>query len=345
MSHIDTLNRKLISSIDEKYPSGLTDGKMGICLYFYYLSFWKKNKEYKQVAEKLLYEISNRLSRSMDLSVETGLAGISIGISHLVTAKFVEGDINEILEDVDNRIYKHLVFLKNKELTHEKPELIHYLYYLNLRYAALSDADDKFIFKELIIKTVEMFYFNLKDSFFNENSSFSAKNYQTPFFLYVMSKVCSLNIYNKRIEKIVEEFIGSILSAIPISQANRLYLLWGILHIKSHLPNFQDKINSHIYLLKERIDVEHIINVELKNQDIYLKDGISLVYILLFSIQERFPEHKIDFCPKTIFKRIEDSEAWESLLKREYYHSKRKGLLNGFPGAVLVLSHIKKNYT
>ena len=32
MNHIDTLNGKLISSIDEKYPSNLTDGKMGLCI-------------------------------------------------------------------------------------------------------------------------------------------------------------------------------------------------------------------------------------------------------------------------------------------------------------------------
>jgi hypothetical protein len=32
---IDELNRKLISSLDEQFPIDLSNGKMGICNYFY----------------------------------------------------------------------------------------------------------------------------------------------------------------------------------------------------------------------------------------------------------------------------------------------------------------------
>ena len=344
MKQIDTLNKKIISSIDKKKSSNLTDGKMGLCIYFYHLSRWESNNGYLQVAEKLLNDVVNNLSNKSDLSVETGLAGIAVGINHLVKENFVEGDINEILEDVDSRIFKHLIFLKDNELTSRKPELIHYLYYLYLRYTELLSSDDKYIFQELIIKTVEMIYSDLKADFFNENFSFSVKSYQTPLLLYVISKICSLNIYNKRVEKIIEEFIGSILANIPLLQANRLYLLWGILHIKPYLPNSRDKINSHISFLKERIDIEYIMNEELKNQDIYMKDGLSLVYMLLFFIQEKFPEYVVDYSPQTIYNRIKNSEAWNTLLYSEYYHSIHKGLFDGFPGAILVLSHIKKHF-
>ena len=51
MDQIKTLNKKLISSIDKRYQSNLTDGKMGLCIYFYHLSRWESNSEYKQVAE------------------------------------------------------------------------------------------------------------------------------------------------------------------------------------------------------------------------------------------------------------------------------------------------------
>lgn len=109
---IDVLNSKLISSIDDKYPIGLAYGKIGICIYFYYLSRWEDNEEYRLIADKLLDKVINELSNNQDfnISVEYGLAGIAIGISHLVKEKFVRGDINEILEEVDNQIFKLLVF-------------------------------------------------------------------------------------------------------------------------------------------------------------------------------------------------------------------------------------------
>ena len=344
MNQIDILNKNLVSSVEDTFSLDLTNGKMGLCIYFYYLSRWEKKEEYQEIAEKLLNEIINRLSGRMDLSVEIGLSGISLGISHLIKEKFVEGDINEILEDVDSRIYQHLFFLKNNELIFQKQELIHYLYYLYVRYTEMSSSDDMFIFQELIIKTIEMFFNNLKADFFSEKLSFSVKNYQAPLFLYVISKICSLNFYNKRIEKIVEDFIITILSTIPLLHANRLFLLWGILHIKPYLPNYQKIINFQICLLKEKIDIEFIMNEELKNQDIYVKDGLSLVYILLCSIQEKYIENAIHLNPRTIYNRIKNSAAWEKLLKNEYYKSIHKGLLNGFPGVNLVLLHIKNHF-
>ena len=42
MVHINILNSKLLLSIEDKYPIGLFDGKMGICIYFYYLSRWEE---------------------------------------------------------------------------------------------------------------------------------------------------------------------------------------------------------------------------------------------------------------------------------------------------------------
>lgn len=62
MNNIDILNNKLISSIDDRYPIDLVYGKMGICIYLYYISRWEEKEEYKQTADKLLDEIINKLS-------------------------------------------------------------------------------------------------------------------------------------------------------------------------------------------------------------------------------------------------------------------------------------------
>jgi hypothetical protein len=143
--------------------------------------------------------------------------------------------------------------------------------------------------------------------------------------------------------KILVEFIDQILSTIPVLHANRLYLLYGLICIKPCLPGYQKEIESHISLLRENIDVEKIINIELKNQDIYIIDGISLVYILLLSIKMEYPKYEIDFSTQLFFNKIKKSEAWNTLLNREYYNYNYRGLLNGFPGVYLILLHINRH--
>jgi lantibiotic modifying enzyme len=130
MDNIDTLNNKLLSAVGEKYPIGLEYGKMGICLYFYYLSRLEDKEGYKQTADKLLDEVTNKLSKNENIGDAYILAGIAVGISHLVRENFVGGNINEILEDVDNQIFKILAFKKNEDANYPKPMLIPLLIHL-----------------------------------------------------------------------------------------------------------------------------------------------------------------------------------------------------------------------
>lgn len=344
MSQIAVLNSKLVSLVDETYPIGLATGKMGLCIYYYHLSRWEGKDELKQLAENLLDDIVNQLSDTMDVTVEVGLAGIAIGLNHLVKEKFIGGDINEILEDVDSYIFKKLAFLdyKDTEKNIPKIEYIHLLYYLYMRYIQQNNYDDKYILQELIIRIIEMFKHDLQSDFFSEHFSFSLRNFHLPFFLYTIGKIYELNIYNARITKILKEYIDQIISIYPVSHANRLYLLCGLINIKSCLPDYQKEIDSHIQLLREGIDVEHIVNNELKNLYIYLEDGVSSVYMLLFYLQQEYSAYSIDFIPQLFFDKISKSEVWNALQSSASYFHDRNGLLNGFPGAYLVLLHIKK---
>lgn len=344
MSHIDVLNNKLTTSIDDKMPIGLTSGKMGLCLYFNYLNRWLDMGKYDQVAEKLLDEVINDVSNTKDITFENGLAGIAIAISHLIKKKFLAGEINEILEEVDSCIFKKLAFLKQEEAKFSKSALLLLLYYLFIRYTEQTNYDEKYIFQELMICTIEIFQNNLSAIYFQEHFSFSAQNYQSPLFLAIFSKIYSLKIYNVRIDKIMKEIFKPILSTIPLLHANRLYLLWGLLCIRPYLPEYESEIVLSVQILIEKISIEHIMDVELKNQDVYINNGLPLVYFLLFYIKEKFSEYKIDFHPLLFFEKIKNSEAWNSLLRNEYYLYKHRGLYDGFPGAYLTMLHIKKHF-
>lgn len=346
MDQIKVLNSRLLSLVKDDYPIGLVTGKMGICIYYYYLSRWEECEEYKQIADDLLDNIICQLSDTTDVTVEAGLAGIAIGINHLVEEKFVDGNINEILEEVDNVIFKKLAFLIYKDVRKHIPkvDLIHLLYYLYIRYEGQTSSDNKFIYQELIIKTIEMLKEDLNADFFNKCFSFSLRDFYLPFFLCIVSKIYDLNIYNDRINKILEEYIIQILSIFPVSQANRLYLLCGLIYLKSCLPEYENRIESHIQLLKDNIDVDYIINEEFGNQEVYVVNGLSAVYILLFYLRKKTPIYSIDYDPQSFFARITTSNAWKVLLNRDFYFHRYTRLFDGFPGTYLVLLHIKNHF-
>ena len=347
MNQMDFFNKKLFSFAEKDYPIGLVTGKLGLCIYYFYLSRWEENDEFKQMAEKLLDDVVSQLSDTIDVTVESGLAGIAIGISHLVKEEFIEGDINEILEDMDSVIFKKLAFLIYKDTRKHIPkaDFIHLLYYLYVRYTEQTSSDNQYVFQELIIKTIEMFKEDLNADFFNEYFSFSLRDFHLPFFLYIMSKIYDLNIYNDRISKILEEYINQILSMFPLSHANRLYLLWGLTCIKPYLPGYyKNEIDSHIRLLKDSIDIDYIVNTEFGNQGIYVTNGLSSVYIFLFYLQKTNPSYSIDYDPQLFFSKISTSEAWNALLSKDFYFRRYMQLFDGFPGAYLVLLHIKRHF-
>lgn len=346
MNQIKELNNRLLSLVKNDYPIGLVTGKMGICIYYYHLSRLEESEEYRQVADGLLDDVISQLSETTDVTVESGLAGIAIGLNHLVEENFVKGNINEILEEVDNVVFKKLAFLIYRDVIKRIPkvDLIHLLYYLYIRYEKQTSFDNKFVFQELIIKTIEMFKEDLSVDFFSEYFSFSLRDFHLPSFLYIVSKIYDLNIYNERVNKILEEYIIQILSLYPVSHANRLCLLCGLINIKSCLPGYKKEIESHIQLLKDSIDVDFIINKEFGDQEIYAISGLSGVYMLLFYLQKRTPIYSIEYDPQLFFERITASEAWDSLLNKDFYFYRYTCLFDGFPSAYLVLLHIKNHF-
>ncbi|MBF0576026.1 lanthionine synthetase LanC family protein [Dysgonomonas sp. GY617] len=84
MIDTDTLNKKLIASLNSENNLGLATGKMGYCLYFYVLSRKLNNKEYQDTAEKLLDEIFDNIQMVSGIDVKNGLAGIGLGIDYLI---------------------------------------------------------------------------------------------------------------------------------------------------------------------------------------------------------------------------------------------------------------------
>ena len=159
----------------------------------------------------------------------------------------------------------------------------------------------------------------------------SRKLNKLPQFLYVVSKLYSLQFYNYRIIEVLKEIFGLIISRIPVLHSNRLFLLWSLLHLRetTGLTNWNEQIN----ILATHIDYQKIIYTELQDKDVFIRDGVAGIYLLLYSLKDLSYPIIYD---KILFRnRIKESKIW---LNEKA--SDNLGLINGLSGVILVYDSI-----
>lgn len=86
---------------------GLFHGKMGIAIFFYHYARYADISVYEDFAGELLDEIYEDIHRGISFDFENGLCGIGWGIEYLLQNKYIEGDSDEILEDIDRKIMEY----------------------------------------------------------------------------------------------------------------------------------------------------------------------------------------------------------------------------------------------
>ena len=327
---------KKIFDLKEGYPIGLADGKMGLCIYYYYIGRIFNNTDYKQKAELLIDEVFEQIKMIKILDIKNGLGGIGLGIEYLIENKYVAGDSNHILREIDNELFKNICNLDKLKNDDLYPHL-HLIYYFTVRLKKQKkNSENEHLFKETIINTVNYISDKIFRNFTDELISFKIENLSI-LSLYVLS-LC-YELHKDKICKILKEISLYALSKIPILHANRLYLLYAMakLNEKIKLKGW----NEHIKLLLQASDIEHIIENELYDE-IYFSSGLPAIYFLLSNLSKYFTSEQIHKYNKLIINKIENHPAWNMLLNDEDYLKQRKGLFSGYTGtSILLHKHYK----
>lgn len=336
---ISSLHEKLIFLLQNKsMPLGLADGKMGYCIYFYYLNSAYNNNQYREIADKLLDDVFENINLINTIDVKNGLAGIGLGINYLIKGNYVKGDVNNILNNVDDIIFKHLSYPKYSEKI-DSLSLIRILYYLCIRFKDQKQgSENDYLYKELIIQTVNNLYEHLSPKFQEEPLSYNT-DYLLPQLLFILSKIYQLDFYNYRLIKIIEEVSYKVLSTFPTLHANRLYLLWAINVLNKLIKD--EKWEKHLILLKEQTNIEHIFNHEIRNKNIYFRNGVISIYYLINSLADYFDQRQLEMIKGQMINKIKFSEVWNLLQTNLEYFKQHMGLYNGFTGTLLIMQKLQ----
>ncbi len=84
------------------------NGKMGMAILFYEYSRLYKDKLFQLYAEELLDSVLDSL-KSESLTIQDGLSGIAWGIVYLHKKRFIEGNLREILLEVDEHLEANIL--------------------------------------------------------------------------------------------------------------------------------------------------------------------------------------------------------------------------------------------
>ena len=328
------LINKLISSLDGDFPLGLTYGKMGVCIYFYQMERLVKTDQYRVIGDKVLDDVLTKISSVESLNVEDGLAGIALGLIFLVRKKYIEANLNELLVDVDDVIYKYLMFHENKSIIPVK-DILGYIYYFNIRLEEISNEQDQSVFKDVIAYLVDCLFENVDENFFDDYDKFSVYYYQLPLLFFVFAGLLEKGIYTSRIYHILNEWKMRLITRIPLLHMNRLYLLWGMLTIKPFLKD-TDFI-QYVDQIKRSVDVKYLIEREINIKNIFVTNGYSLLFVLLKLIDKKYPLYSFVYDENQIVDKIKTSPAWKDLQDVPSFYRIHRGLLNGFLGVDLLL--------
>lgn len=84
--------------------NGLYHGKMGVIICLCEYARYVNDDIYLELAGDLLDEIFGEMNFDIPVNYENGVCGLGWGVEYLIRQKYMSGNTDEILEEVDNRV-------------------------------------------------------------------------------------------------------------------------------------------------------------------------------------------------------------------------------------------------
>jgi lantibiotic modifying enzyme len=340
---IMTINELLAQQLPGFKNIGLFNGKMGISIYLFHLARKTGNKEHQKWAEKLIDEVYSEVYQTQQpLNFENGLAGIAWGIEHLVQNNFVNANTDEILSDVDDKIYSHIVAQKQDTL--RSNNIIGYIIYIiaRLQGKKLISANNTstFIFKRLLADLTNQLGQQIEEKKLSlQEPVLFQISWELPIILMLFAKLKAMNFYVYKINHLLTNLSPFVLSLFPRSSSNKLYFLLAIELVlqQANLPVWRD----HAHLLIENIDQNDMLKNDLSNKNICFQDGLAGVSFIGRWLYTLTKDKRMLLPKKEIVEKIIHSKYW-NLMDHDKAEQKNVGLFAGIAGVGMELSQLAK---
>lgn len=251
---------------------GLMNGNTAKCIFFYGLARSTSDLNYEKIADNLLEKVFSNLSISSKSDFEHGLSGIGWGIEYLLQNGFAEGNADEILEELDNKIFRELNENDHKsfELT---TGLTGYFFYLISRLKDVKNSDSmaKRINRELLIVTINKIDILVTNQFPDIVKEINFDLFwRFPAVLFGLKEAFKLNVFNEKIICIIRQWVPLFESYIPSLHINRLFIALILNQINTLIPD--SRLEKQIRILVFATDFEQLKS-EVDHNDLSIRFG------------------------------------------------------------------------
>lgn len=315
----------------------LETGFLGSAIALFYLYRINNNDNIlSDLAESYLNCMRKTLKDKISLEINNGLSGVGLGLTWLVEEGYISGDLNIILKEIDDRIYKYCV----KSLSEFNPKYestyLDMLLYLAIRIKYLeSEKINYSIFVRLAQMLYDHIYFNFSMGFFMEPRPANIR-YKLFLFVLVSGLLCKNgdSYIRSRISKAFNEISDIIVSIHPFCAVNRFMLYQAIDLLAPYLDDNIKEWKNYSSRLANDVSIEQMIDETLDN-DMSIFHGIPYIYILL-----KFSHTVI---PYKLLCRIKNRIEYALSFYSSYNDCKKWDYvgLSGIMGAIAVLEDIK----
>ncbi|HSH35833.1 lanthionine synthetase LanC family protein [Schnuerera sp.] len=339
---IDTVNEILMQTAPAMNNIGLLNGKTGVSIYFFHIAEITGNKKYQKLAKRLISEVYEEVNRSdLEVSFEDGLAGIAWGIEYLAKNKFMEAATKAIFSEIDNKIYRHIESNDELPIGILQGSMGFLVYVLSRLHNQGIQEEQRFIFRRLLIRLVNHIGRMVEERKYNAQEPWVFDiSWDLPLCLILLGKAKKIDIYNYKIDRILDDISPIILSLFPRLSSNRLYLLLGMESIlqQTDMPNWRD----HATILKQNIAMTEILERELRDKSIHLMHGAAGVDLISQYLFYLIHEEQILFNREQLIVKIIRSEYWEKVEQGGLERRSVGLLFYGFTGVGLHFLELTK---
>lgn len=251
---IQNLNR------EATLPVGLFRGKAGIALALYVLNESHSNVNIEKVADALLDDVCSALNDLTDCSFAEGAAGIGFTVSYLHVHHMLDGDINEILFDVDAAIYREVHDGSiSKDFTLVNGYIGYLFYAISRLESCPRDCEDvhKTILKHLAMTILDKIILSSSKIFSRlTNDVHTTILWEPPIIMYLLSKCIDLGVYAQKIPKVIGQWMVYFDGYLPHYQVNRLSWCVSLIYMNKRIHSHQ--LEGVIGNLLKIIDLESL---------------------------------------------------------------------------------------
>lgn len=338
-SYLKEISLEAIAKCSQTNDAGLIGGKMGLCINVYELGKAFNDEELIALGDNMLDDVFSLIQTETTVDFSSGILGIGWGIEHLVQNGFVDADTNEVLLDLDNRLFTNKLLGVNTTMDLNKGFLGVGSYYIKrLQNERSTDEIISVLkIKQNLISIIEQLDWAKGIAFQQMADPFKlVQAVQLQLVFSLIHDLHKLNLFNSRLNKVISWLAQN--QSLPVSDkaVEVLPFLYPLIKVNKLLPA-DDLFNTLIIELTTNLTREKILQ-EVKGESVALSLDVFKEYNnllrenFLFKDEYSFWQERSMAFLKAYSQNYTAGNGYEQAIQL--------GLLNGFNGFYKILPAI-----